>query len=289
MQYFVFLPQMRVGLDAMVERARAAEAAGFDGLALMDHLAPPLAESSPMWEGMTTAMWLAAHTERISLGHLVLCDALRHPAVLAKEAVTLDHASGGRFELGIGSGSVPQELVTYGVTDGGAGARIARLSETLEVVRALWSGEPVSYDGRYFTLDGAAQAPVPLGDIPIVIGGSGPKTMGLVRRHATWWNLPVHEIGKLEALRDQAGAARPSIQQMVAFVPNEASRAEVAETAARRFGTMAGGLVVGSGSELVDHFASLGERGIERVYVWFADFAAPDTLAAFGAEVIAAR
>jgi alkanesulfonate monooxygenase SsuD/methylene tetrahydromethanopterin reductase-like flavin-dependent oxidoreductase (luciferase family) len=112
--------------------------------------------------------------------------------------------------------------------------------------------------------------------------------MALVRRHATWWNLPVHEIGKLEALRDQAGDARPSIQQMVAFVPDESSRATVAETAARRFGTMAGGLVVGTGPELVEHFAELEGRGIERTYVWFADFAPPDTLEAFGTEVISA-
>jgi hypothetical protein len=110
--------------------------------------------------------------------------------------------------------------------------------------------------------------------------------MALVRRHATWWNLPVHEIGKLEALRDQAGDARPSVQQMVAFVPDESSRSAVAETAARRFGTMAGGLVVGTGPELVEHFDALHQRGIERTYVWFTDFATPDTLSAYGAEVI---
>jgi alkanesulfonate monooxygenase SsuD/methylene tetrahydromethanopterin reductase-like flavin-dependent oxidoreductase (luciferase family) len=277
---------MRLSLDDLVGRARAAEEAGFVGIALMDHLAPPLAESSPMWEAMVAATWIAAHTERLGVGHLVLCDALRHPAVLAKQAVTLDHASGGRFELGIGSSSVPQELVTFGITGNGAGARIARLGETLDVVRALWAGETVTFEGEHVQLQGASQGPGPLGTIPIVIGGSGPKTMALVRRHATWWNLPVHEIGKLDALREQAGDARPSIQQMVAFVPDESSRSAVAETAARRFGTMAGGLVAGTGTELVEHFAGLARRGIERTYVWFADFAPPETLAAFGAEVI---
>jgi alkanesulfonate monooxygenase SsuD/methylene tetrahydromethanopterin reductase-like flavin-dependent oxidoreductase (luciferase family) len=286
MEHVLFLPQMRLSLDDLVRRAQAAEAAGFAGIALMDHLAPPLAESSPMWEAMVAATWIAAHTDRLGIGHLVLCDALRHPAVLAKQAVTLDHASGGRFELGIGSSSVPQELVTFGITEDGAGARIARLGETLDVVRALWAGETVTFEGEHVRLRDASQAPGPLGTIPIVIGGSGPKTMALVRRHATWWNLPVHEIGKLEALRDQAGDARPSIQQMVAFVPDESSRSAVAETAARRFGTMAGGLVVGTGPELVEHFDALHQRGIERTYVWFTDFATPDTLSAYGAEVI---
>src|ERR1041384_6367425 len=97
-QFFLFLPQMRMTMDGLVKRARAAEAAGFVGMALMDHLSPPLATGQPMYEAMTTATWLAASTERLVLSHLVLCDAMRHPAVLARQAVTLDHASGGRFE-----------------------------------------------------------------------------------------------------------------------------------------------------------------------------------------------
>ena len=106
---------MRLGLDAMVEKARAAESAGFIGMAGMDHLAPPMAEQHEMYEALTTNAWLLAHTERLVQGQLVLCDAFRHPSVLAREAVTLDHASGGRFELGIGWGSVIEEFTTYGV------------------------------------------------------------------------------------------------------------------------------------------------------------------------------
>ena len=110
MRFHLFLPQMRMSLDDLVERARAAEAAGFEGIALMDHLAPPLATQHDMWEAMTAATWLLARTDALVVGHLVLCDPLRHPAVLARQAATLDHASGGRFELGIGWGSVPAEL-----------------------------------------------------------------------------------------------------------------------------------------------------------------------------------
>ena len=87
---------------------------GFIGITGMDHLAPPLAESQPMYEAIVTNMWLAAHTERLRVGSLVLCDAFRHPAVLARQAVSIDHASGGRFELGIGWGSVPDELAMFG-------------------------------------------------------------------------------------------------------------------------------------------------------------------------------
>ena len=134
-EFWLFLPQMRMSLDAMVERALAAEAAGFTGIALMDHLAPPLADSQPMYEAMTTAMWLLARTERLAVGHLVLCDAMRHPAVLAREVVTLDHASGGRFELGLGWGSVPAELEQFGVGSSEAKVRVGRMEESLEVMR----------------------------------------------------------------------------------------------------------------------------------------------------------
>jgi len=88
------------------------------GVAGMDHLAPPMAEDQPMYEAMVTNMWLAAHTETVTLSSLVLCDAFRHPAMLAREAVAIDHASGGRYELGLGWGSVPAEFEVYALTDG---------------------------------------------------------------------------------------------------------------------------------------------------------------------------
>lgn len=290
LQFQLFLPQMRMSVPDLVARARAAEASGFDGIALMDHLAPPLAPDQPMWEAMTAATWLAAHTERLGVGHLVLCDSLRHPAVLARQAVTLDHASGGRFELGIGSGSTPEELGVFGIPDGGARERIDRLGWTLEVLRALWSGEAVDLDGGPDgapSLRGAQQVPVPTRSIPIVIGGTGRRTMGLVARHADWWNIPVHELDRLDDLRGLAGSARTSVQVAVTFVPDGADRTAVVEQAERRFGWMSRSThLVGDGPELVDAFGELRGRGVERVYTWFTDFAPPDVLEAFGAEVI---
>ncbi|MGH9193261.1 MAG: LLM class flavin-dependent oxidoreductase [Acidimicrobiales bacterium] len=285
-EFHVFLPQMRMGLDLLVERARAAEAAGFGGLALMDHLAPPMAEDQPMHEAMTTATWLAAHTQTLSVGHLVLCDSLRHPAVLAKQVVTIDHASGGRFELGIGWGSVPDELDAFGVGDSAPSARVRRLAESVEVMTALWSGDTVDFDGEFHRVKGGRQQPVPLAKIPLLIGGAGRKTLALVARYADWWNLPIYALERLEELRPSAGGARVSVQQMVAFVPDETQRDRVTELALRRFGVYGDGLVIGDAAQLVDHFAALHDRGVERFYTWFSDFADPPTLAAFGADVI---
>jgi alkanesulfonate monooxygenase SsuD/methylene tetrahydromethanopterin reductase-like flavin-dependent oxidoreductase (luciferase family) len=271
--FHLFLPQMRLSLDAIVERARAAEAAGFEGIALMDHLVPPMADQHPMYEAMTTATWIAAHTERLTIGHLVLCDAMREAPVLAKQAVTLDHASGGRFELGLGWGSVPQELVDFGVTTDGPKARAVRMAETLTTLRECWAGR---------------QQPTPLTRIPIVIGGSGPRTLAMVAEHADWWNVQINLLDHLEERRAAAGNARVSVQLMVALVPSEAERAAVTELAHRRFGRMGGGMAIGTAPELIEQLGAWGERGVERVYTWFADFAPPRTLEAFGADVIPA-
>ncbi len=285
MKFHLYLPQMRLSPEQLVERARAAEAAGFEGIAGMDHLAPPMAEQQPMYEAMLTNAWLAAHTSALVISSLVLCDAFRQPAVLAREAVSLDHLSKGRFELGIGWGSVATELETFGVGSTEASDRVERLRETLEVLKALWAGETVDYDGHYHRLRGALQAPVPLGRIPIVIGGSGRKTMQLVSEHADWWNLHTGIVDKLEELRPFAGKARVSIQERIAFVPSEDRRTEVAELAVRRFGSA--NVVVGNAAELTEHYRGFAERGVERVYAWFTDFAPPETVAAFGATVAA--
>jgi alkanesulfonate monooxygenase SsuD/methylene tetrahydromethanopterin reductase-like flavin-dependent oxidoreductase (luciferase family) len=285
-EFHVFLPQMRISPEGLVARAQAAEAAGFAGVALMDHLAPPMAEDQPMFEAMTTATWLAARTSRLTIGHLVLCDSFRHPALLARQAVTLDHLSEGRYELAIGSGSTPDELKTFGISSLKGRERTARLRESLEVLTRLWTGDPVTFDGRYHQLDGAQQLPTPTRPIPLIVGGTGPATLEIVREFATWWNLPTHQGARLEECRPLVGGARVSLQQMVTFVPDGADRQQVTDQADRRFGAMGDMRAVGSGEELVATFTDQQRRGVERFYVWFTDFAPPETLRAFGSEVI---
>lgn len=283
--FHLYLPQLRLSVDAVVERAVAAEAAGFEGIAFMDHMAPPMADEQDMWEAMTLAGWVLARTSTLRVGHLVLCDSFRHPTVLAKQAVTLDRASSGRFELGIGWGSVADEFATFGIGSAEPSHRVGRLAETLEILRQLWTGEPVDFDGSHFTLRGARQRPTPLDRIPITIGGAGQKTLGLVREHADWWNVPVNQLDLIEQRRDLAGDARVSIQQLVALVPSESERDAVTAAATRRFGGY-GSLVIGTADELRAHFAQTAEQGVERVYVWFADFAPAETIRRFGDGVL---
>ena len=289
MEFHLFLPQMRTTFDRLVATAQAAEAAGFAGMAGMDHLVASGAEDSTTFESMVTNTWIAAHTRRLKVSSLVLCDAFRHPAVLAQQAVSIDHASGGRFELGIGWGSYANDFDYFGLQPRQPRDRVQRLRETLEVLRALWTGEPVDYEGQFHHFAKARQATVPLAKIPIVIGGAKPRTMALVREFADWWNLDIRYLDQFDGaafgdLRAQAGDARISIQEMIAYVQSEADRASTTETAMRRFHYAKP--AIGTGPELIEHFRRRKEQGVERVYVWFCDFARPETLAGFGEQVI---
>ena len=161
----IYLPQLRMSFDRILERTLAAEAAGFDSVWLMDHFTAPAAPEVDTFEGFTVATALAARTSTIRIGHLVLCDPFRHPVLLAKMAATLDVISGGRLDLGIGWGSVPAELETYGFGPEPPAVRAAKLRETLEIVELMFAGEPFDYDG--------AALPAPRRDRPAG-SGAGP-------------------------------------------------------------------------------------------------------------------
>ncbi|BCO40716.1 MULTISPECIES: LLM class flavin-dependent oxidoreductase [Mycobacterium] len=278
-EWYLFLPQVRLSAGDIAERARRAEASGFDGIAFIDHLEAPGLPDESIWEAMGIATWVAAKTERLRIGHLVLCDAFRHPAVLAKQAVTLSEASGGRFELGLGAGSWPAEFARFDVGQQDPKARVDQLDRHLRLLRQYWG------DGTD-EAEVAPQAPRRSYPIPLVLGGSGPRMMELVRRYADWWNLPAHQLDKLPTLAAAAGRARLSIQQMVGFVRSGGDPDTVREVSTRRFGNLGSGLVCGDAHELVGHFSGLARQGVERFYVWFADFAAPDSLHEFGESVI---
>jgi alkanesulfonate monooxygenase SsuD/methylene tetrahydromethanopterin reductase-like flavin-dependent oxidoreductase (luciferase family) len=282
-EWFLFLPQVRLSVADIVERARHAEDSGFDGIAFIDHLEAPGLPGESIWEAMGIATWVAAKTQRLRIGHLVLCDAFRHPAVLAKQAVTLSDASDGRFELGLGAGSWPAEFTRFDVGQQDPVARVEQLGGHLALVRQYWgdSGE----DGKDV---GATQLPTRTHPIPLVLGGSGPRMMELVRRYADWWNLQANHLDRLPKLAPAAGTARVSIQQMVGFVRSGSDRNAVRDVSTRRFGHLGPGLVCGDADELIAHFNGLAAQRVQRFYVWFADFAVPDSLAEFGESVIKA-
>jgi alkanesulfonate monooxygenase SsuD/methylene tetrahydromethanopterin reductase-like flavin-dependent oxidoreductase (luciferase family) len=216
----------------------------------------------------------------------VLCDPFRHPALLAKIAATFDVISAGRLELGVGWGSVPVELETYGFGPEPPAVRAAKLRETLEILDLMFSGEPFDYDGRHFRLHQAIGRPVPVqARVPIHIGGGGPKlTMPLVERFADWWNCPGYALDRIEELRPLAGKARISTQHPIGLAPDAASRDEVAATVNRRFGSW-GGVIAGTSDEVADALAAEVAQGVEGFVMQFSDFGTPETSERFIAEV----
>jgi alkanesulfonate monooxygenase SsuD/methylene tetrahydromethanopterin reductase-like flavin-dependent oxidoreductase (luciferase family) len=276
-EWYLFLPQVRLPIADIVHRARHAEASGFSGVAFIDHLEAPGLSDENIWEAMGIATWVAAKTERLRIGHLVLCDAFRHPAVLAKQAVTLSAATDGRFELGLGSGSWPAELARFDVGQEDPAARVEQLERHLGLIMQYW--------GRGATPD-RNQFPLPAHPIPLLLGGTGRRMMELVRRYADWWNIPANHIDRLARLAPAAGSARVSVQQMVGFIRKDSDPTAVREVSTRRFGHLGSGLVCGDADALIGHFAGLAALGVERFYIWFADFAAPESLHEFGETVI---
>ncbi|MEE2031428.1 LLM class flavin-dependent oxidoreductase [Rhodococcus chondri] len=289
-QFGVFVPQFRIGFDGMRVRALAAERAGFDSFWLMDHLYSPGGKPTDSLESWTLLTALAGATSTIRLGHLVGCNPLRHPALLAKMAATVDNISAGRLDLGLGWGSVEAEFDMFGIPVGSRRERAEALGETLEIFRKMCVGEPFDYDGRHFRLRGAYGLPVPVQSrIPVHIGGGGKQlTMPLVADHADWWNClgsARHRIDELAPLR---GQARISAQYAVGFAHDIEQLPEVVAATARRMPAQSWGApLVGTADMLVDQLNAERENGVELFVLRFHDFAEPETLERFGRDVIA--
>jgi probable F420-dependent oxidoreductase len=169
---------------------------GFDSVWLSDHFfytfARYGADPSPIasLEPMTSLAGIAAVTERVRLGTLVLGSPFRHPALVAKMATTIDGISGGRLDLGVGAGWMQEEFEAFGYRYGTVGERFDILEETLQVLNALASGAPITFDGPTVSLRDARLLPAPVQPaIPVWVGGKGgPRLLRLAARYAAGWN-----------------------------------------------------------------------------------------------------
>ena len=187
--------------------AKAAEDAGFDTVLVMDHFyqLPGLgAPDNSMMEAYTILGALAQVTERVRLGALVTGNTYRNPAILAKSVTTLDHVSGGRAQLGIGSGWFELEHQSFGIPFDTFTTRFEKLEEALQVVLPMLRGERVSYSGKHYEFSDVINEPAPLSKVPVMIGGSGEKkTLRMVAQYADLGNLtcaPNEVQQKLDAL-----------------------------------------------------------------------------------------
>lgn len=210
----------------------------WDMVWLNDHLYPPKsAHELPMMEAWTLFGGLAAVTERIRFGTMVTSNTFRHPAVLAKQAVTLDQMSNGRLEIGIGSGWHEAEHRAYGIDLPPLTERFDRLEETLLILDGLFTQEVFSFEGRYRQIREARFEPKPVQKPrpPFVIGGAGPKrTIPMAARYADQWNYPdfdqdfdaMHRaIEVFHRSLEECGRPRSEVELSIQFrYPNDDAR-----------------------------------------------------------------
>jgi probable F420-dependent oxidoreductase len=161
------------------ELARKTEDLGYSTLYVPDHL-------DDQWAPMVALAVAAEATTTLRVGTLVLDNDFRHPVVLAKEAATLDVATGGRFEFGLGAGWLTADYAQSGIPMDRPSVRVARLAESLEIMRALWRDGNATFAGRYYQVTDAVASPVPVtpGGPPLVIGGGGRRILTLAAQHA---------------------------------------------------------------------------------------------------------
>lgn len=191
----------------LAQTARIAEEAGFSSFTVMDHFFQIGSAEEPMLEGYTTLGYVAALTQKMSLGLLVTGVMNRFPGVLAKTVATLDVLSGGRAVLGLGASWYEREQRGLGVSVVPLSERFERLEETVQICLQMWSDDNGPYDGKHYQLAETLCRPAPLNKRPpIMIGGGGEqRTLRLVARYADSSNVPANsreEVAhKLDVLR----------------------------------------------------------------------------------------
>lgn len=292
----VYVPQVQLGYDELVDRARRCDALGFDSFWLFDHLYGAMLPDRPAFEGWTLATALLTETERLRVGHMVLCATFRHPALLGKMATTLDVISGGRLNVGIGSGSVEQEHREAGIPWGTLAERSEILEETLEIVTRMFAGPRTTYEGRHFRVHDLPNLPPPVQQPrpPIYVGGAGPRrTLPLVARFADVWNVPTYALDRLAELSARldaecASVGRPpgdirrSLEAVLVVVADDDAVPEALAAAERRFGGAGFGLhdggYIGTPGRIVDRILEHRDLGFREFVFFLHDRGTPATL-----------
>ncbi|MDT5107288.1 MAG: hypothetical protein QOI25_4801 [Mycobacterium sp.] len=297
----VYVPQMGFSFADVLHRAQRCEELGIGSLWLYDHLYGPGVPNIPSLEAWTLATALLSRTERLRVGHMVLCNQFRHPAVLAKMATTLDQISDGRLELGIGSGSIEDEHVRTGLPWGSFRERSERLAETLEILTQAFAGGLIDFEGSHYTVRDMPIIPGPV-QHPRPPGGVGEKyTLPPVARYAAVWNVPTYALGDLKHKvavlrsicadigRDPADILM-SVEAVMALAPDQAALPKVAEVAERRFGGPGFGLrdggLVGTPSQIVDRIKEWESLGFGQIVLFTHDRASDETLDLLASAVI---
>ena len=264
--------------DRVVEQARAAEAAGFDLVTVMDHFYQIRGigrDTEPMLEAYTTLSALAASTSRVKLGTLVTGVTYRNPAMLAKMVTTLDVISKGRAILGIGAAWNEDEHKGYGIEFPPIGQRMDRLDEALTIAKLMFTQDRPSFEGKYYKIDRALNVPRPIqpGGPKILIGGTGEKrTLRLLAQHGDighWFGGQMEELKRkqqvfyehCEAVKRDPSEVQLTLGVSLVLVENEKDGKAILDTLSPERRAMARVATVPQAAELIGKYMDEGFTG----------------------------
>jgi len=293
-------PQQGASYDDLLRVARTAEDAGYDAFFRSDHYlvmgdGDGLPGPTDAW---VTLAGLARETSTIRLGTLVTAGTFRLPGVLAISVAQVDQMSGGRVELGLGTGWYEQEHTAYGIPFPPLGERFDRFEEQLQVVTGLWDADgPFSFSGEHYTLVDSPALPQPVQrpHPPVIVGGGGAKrTPRLAATYADEFNLP---FASLEDTRTQFGRVREaaaatgrelvlSVAQVLCCGRDDAEIARRAAAIGRSVDDLRANGVAGTPAEVVDRLGAFGELGATRAYLQVLDLVDLDHVELVAAEVL---
>ncbi|MCR4784884.1 MAG: LLM class flavin-dependent oxidoreductase [bacterium] len=262
-------------------------------------------EEGPILEGWTLLAAMAAVTKRIRLGTMVTSATMRHPALLCKEAVTVDHISGGRVDLGLGTGWHEHEHAAFGVPLGGLKTRCDRFEESAGLIHRLLNGPyPVTWQGQFFHLQEAPFAPVPVQEpLPLLLAGGGEKRiLPVTAKYGEACNLYVNMFSSMEELRrklkvlqelcHKVGRDYESIRKTVTMYADLIDDEQEAFKFRRFMGQHlydeeADALPFGSAARIIEAIEPLIELGIDEV-VFNGPYPSPEKLSRLDQEVLSA-
>lgn len=301
-KFGLFLPQVGIPFTVIKERVQLAERLGFHSVWFVDHMWSRGLPDFEHLEAWTLMSAIAAVTERIGIGTLVLCNSYRSPALLAKMAASLDNVSGGRLVLGLGAGWMEEEHLAYGYPFPSPRIRIEQLDEALCIIKLLLTEPRASFQGKYYAIDAAVNNPKPVQKPrpPILIGGAGEKRLlRVVAEHADIWNCPNSAAPllpqKLEVLKRHCGAIgrdpqtiEVSEQSIMVLGSNQQDLRNKVQFAKQAFGAtfdIDKTALCGTPDQLIEAIESRSRQGVSFFTTLFGDMNQPETLELFASKV----
>ena len=290
--------------DTMVDVALRLEKAGYESAWVYDHFhTVPKPTQGPTYECWTLMAALAPVTETIRLGQMCTCNSYRPPSYMAKVASSVDVISGGRLDFAIGAGWYEHEYLAYGYEYPKPSVRIGQLDEAVQIIKKMWTEDEASFDGKYYSINGAINRPRPLQDPhpPLWIAGGGEQlTLRVVAEHADYANFAgtpetfTHKSNVLAGHCEKVGRDFGEIGRTIHLVSMVDADDAAIERAAAQFEApvdkFLGGpmTVAGSADEVANRLGEYAGAGCDYFIMYFPDAVWGDSIEAFASDVIPA-